>query len=62
MQKLHELSQEEMSYNKDVESILKTNICGIPLENPFLLSSSVVASTYEMCARAFDMGWAGVTF
>ena len=28
---------------------LKTDLCGIPLENPFLLSSSVVASTYDMC-------------
>lgn len=62
MQKLHELPQEEISFDKDAESVLKTNICGIPLENPFLLSSSVVASTYEMCARAFDMGWAGAAF
>ena len=41
---------------------LKTDICGVPLENPFLLSSSVVASNYEMCARAFRMGWAGACF
>ena len=41
---------------------LRTSLCGIPLENPFLLSSSVVASTYDMCARAFDMGWAGAAF
>ena len=41
---------------------LKCDICGIPLENPFLLSSSVVSSTYDMCARAFDAGWAGVSF
>jgi dihydropyrimidine dehydrogenase (NAD+) subunit PreA len=27
-----------------------------------LLSSSVVASTYDMCARAFEAGWAGVAF
>lgn len=43
-------------------SVLKTDICGIPIENPFLLSSSVVASTYEMCARAFEAGWAGACF
>ena len=43
-------------------SCLKTDICGIPLENPFLLSSSVVASTYDMCARAFEAGWAGACF
>ena len=44
------------------EDLLKTEICGIPLENPFLLSSSVVASDYDMCARAFDAGWAGAAF
>ena len=41
---------------------LKTDLCGVPLENPFLLSSSVVASTYDMCARAFEAGWAGAAF
>ncbi len=44
------------------EDRLKCDICGIPLENPFLLSSSVVASTYDMCARAFEAGWAGACF
>ena len=44
------------------EDILKTDLCGVPLENPFLLSSSVVASTYDMCARAFEAGWAGAAF
>ncbi len=44
------------------ESRLRCDICGIPLENPFLLGSSVVASNYEMCARAFEMGWAGAAF
>lgn len=43
-------------------SVLKTDFCGITLENPFLLSSSVVASTYDMCARAFEAGWAGAAF
>ena len=43
-------------------SVLKTDICGIPLENPFLLSSSIVSGTYEKCARAFEAGWAGVCF
>ena len=40
------------------EERLRTRICGIPVESPFLLSSSVVASTYDMCARAFEAGWA----
>ncbi len=44
------------------ESRLRTELCGIPMENPFLLSSSVVASTYDMCARAFEAGWAGAAF
>ena len=41
---------------------LSCHICGVRLENPFLLSSSVVASSYEMCARAFEAGWAGACF
>ena len=44
------------------EDRLKCDICGVPMENPFLLSSSVVASTYDMCARAFEAGWAGACF
>ena len=44
------------------EARLRTELCGVPLENPFLLSSSVVASTYDMCARAFEAGWAGACF
>ena len=51
----------EIEAPKDEER-LSTDFCGIPLENPFLLSSSVVASTYEMCARAFEAGWAGIAF
>ena len=51
----------EISQPSD-EGLLRTEICGVPLENPFLLSSSVVASTYEMCARAFEAGWAGAAF
>ena len=41
---------------------LSTDICGVKLENPFLLSSSVVASSYDMCKRAFEAGWAGAAF
>ena len=44
------------------ESKLRTDICGVALENPFLLSSSVVASPYDMCARAFEAGFAGAAF
>ena len=41
---------------------LHTVFCGVPCENPFFLSSSVVASNYEMVARAFEMGWSGAAF
>ena len=63
MTRLHDevKSDLEISQPPD-ESALRTELCGIPLENPFLLSSSVVASTYDMCARAFEAGWAGAAF
>ncbi|MDQ7097149.1 NAD-dependent dihydropyrimidine dehydrogenase subunit PreA [Desulfosporosinus sp. PR] len=41
---------------------LGIKFCGVPCENPFFLSSSVVASNYEMVARAFQLGWAGAAF
>ena len=41
------------------KSDLSVTFCGIECENPFFLSSSIVANNYEMIARAFDMGWAG---
>ncbi len=41
---------------------LSIDFCGIRCENPFFLSSSVVGSNYEMVAKAFRMGWAGVAF
>ena len=44
------------------EPDITADICGVKLENPFLLSSSVVASSYEMCAKAFRAGWAGAAF
>lgn len=41
---------------------LSIEFCGVRCENPFFLSSSVVASNYEMVAKAFEMGWAGAVF
>ena len=41
---------------------ISTEVCGVKLENPFMLSSSVVGSRYEMIKRAFKQGWAGVSF
>lgn len=54
-----EQAEVELPKNEDR---LRCDICGIELENPFLLSSSVVASSYDMCARAFEAGWAGACF
>lgn len=44
------------------ERDLSIEFCGIPCENPFFLSSSVVASNYDMVAKAFDMGYGGACF
>ncbi|ALB46839.2 dihydropyrimidine dehydrogenase subunit B [Clostridium diolis] len=47
---------------KENEVDLEIDFCGVKCENPFFLSSSVVGSNYEMVAKAFEMGWAGVAF
>ena len=41
---------------------LDITFCGIKCENPFFLASSAVCTNYEMVARAFDAGWAGVFY
>ena len=41
---------------------LEIDFCGIKCENPFFLASSAVCTNYDMVARAFDMGWAGVMY
>ena len=41
---------------------LAITFCGIPCENPFFLASSAICTNYEMVARAFEMGWAGVFY
>ena len=41
---------------------LAIDFCGIPCENPFFLASSAVSTNYEMVARAFEAGWAGVFY
>lgn len=43
-------------------SDLSIDFCGVHCENPFFLSSSVVAGNYAMCARALDAGWAGIVY
>ena len=41
---------------------LAVDFVGIRCENPFFLASSAVCTNYDMVARAFDMGWAGVFY
>ncbi len=63
MTRLHDEVQPELEVPvPEDEHRLRTEMCGVPLENPFLLSSSVVASNYDMCSRAFEAGWGGVAF
>ena len=48
---------EESDYDR-----LKIDMFGFQLDSPFLLSSSVVGSNYEMIANAFNAGWAGAAY
>ncbi len=41
---------------------LEISFCGIKCENPFFLASSAVCTNYDMVARAFEAGWAGVFY
>ena len=41
---------------------LGITFCGIKCENPFFLASSAVCTNYEMVAKAFEAGWAGVYY
>lgn len=53
---------ERLPKSEKTAADLSIDFCGIHCENPFFLSSSVVASGYDMIARAFDMGWAGAVY
>ncbi len=46
----------------DTPPSLSIDFCGIRCENPFFLASSAICTNYEMVARAFDAGWAGVFY
>ena len=46
----------------DANPSLAISFCGISCENPFFLASSAVCTNYDMVARAFDAGWAGVFY
>ena len=58
---LRAVSCDSVAANKPLPS-LAIDFCGIPCENPFFLASSAVCTNYEMVARAFEMGWAGVFY
>lgn len=60
-----QLSQgdKDVAAQRGLEDVsLSISFCGIPCENPFFLASSAVCTNYEMVARAFEMGWAGVFY
>ena len=61
MGKLDGIMRNRDLHSNDTEC-LKTDFFGFRMINPFMLSSSVVGSTYDMCARAFDAGWGGAAF
>ena len=46
----------------ELDADLSMEFCGVKCENPFFLSSSVVASGYEMCANALRSGWGGIVY
>ncbi len=48
--------------NKRVHADLSVDFLGFKCENPFFLSSSPVAATYEMCAKFLEAGGGGVVF
>ncbi len=52
----------DYSKKDTVEPSLEIEFCGIKCENPFFLASSAICTNYEMVARAFDAGWAGVYY
>ena len=45
-----------------VKKDLSIDFLGVRCENPFFLSSSPVGSNYDMVAKCFEEGWAGVYF
>ena len=52
----------EANNTREINPSLAITFCGIPCEHPFFLASSAVCTNYEMVARAFEMGWAGVFY
>ena len=57
---LRSISQDDV--DGSLRPSLAIDFCGIRCENPFFLASSAVCTNYDMVARAFDAGWAGVFY
>ena len=57
---VHSISKDDVDASQYPD--LNIDFCGIKCENPFFLASSAVCTNYEMVARAFDAGWAGVYY
>lgn len=50
------------AYPQESLPSLEIKFYGFTCENPFFLASSAVCTNYEMVAKAFDAGWAGVFY
>ena len=66
--RIREVAEAILRQNNDTDHPSKAlpslgiTFCGIPCENPFFLASSAICTNYEMVARAFEAGWAGVFY
>lgn len=60
--KIKEMAEKHSTEKSETNMDLSIDFCGIKCENPFFLSSSIVAGNYEMCARALEAGWAGIVY
>ena len=45
-----------------VKKDLSITFLGVKVPNPFCLSSSPVGNDYDMCKKAYDVGWGGIVF
>ena len=45
-----------------VKKDLSITFMGVKFPNPFCLSSSPVGNCYDMCKKAYEVGWGGVVF
>lgn len=52
------------NYKKEMPKELPSldiDFCGVHCDNPFVLGSSVITSSYDLCSRALKAGWGGVS-